>query len=192
MRKRFILGLLLVIGLYASFLEWRQLSDIISAPTTTTDRIPAFYIHNIARYRFNDAGELTSTLRAQTALRLQDEPNITFQQPRLDMQQQGRHWQLTADTAAANDENAEFHLHGAVTLSSDDGKAKITGERLVFDSARQYAYSDSPTRIQINGSITDAGRMKIDLQNEEIQLQNGVETHYVPKTVKRPATQPQP
>lgn len=191
MKKRYLLTLLIIVGIIFSYFYEPSLESLIpQAEIADTTRPLNFYLEDLETRTFNTEGVHTYTLNSIYAVQHVGEKQVILDKPIMHIALHMAPWTATAEKGISSDNQKKITLSDGVRLSRTDGNANVRTEILVLDSQDEVAYTQSAVEILAYGSKTTADGVFVDLTKEVIHLKDNVNTYYVPEAARSRRPQP--
>lgn len=136
---------------------------------------PDAWVQKVNLFRFNEQGQLTETLKAETAKQFDKAKILVFNQPELLTQSlEGPAWQANAQYGRLNQDKV-LNLVGSVevTLVEDRESQEeylLTTSKLKIDLNARIATTDVPAQIVSALDRISANRLELDLTKQKALL----------------------
>ncbi|ULJ59795.1 LPS export ABC transporter periplasmic protein LptC [Wielerella bovis] len=173
----FPLALALILGGLSAWLG--RISEIVVEEVKLDPVKPQYLITGVHGQRFDISGSLKEKLDAPRAWQLPDQKNVYFEQPLLQLFQQGVHqYSVTAVSARYEMESKKVFLQQKVVLNktadAQRPAAKVQTDNLTVDTVSEVAQTDAPVHYQYGHSSGTSVGMVYDNQNGLLNLPSRV------------------
>ena len=151
-----------------------------------------YAMNNMVTKKYNNSGELTSTLKADKLIHYPGKQQIVLTSPLLNFNVSDQQWTMVAETGTLSETTQELIFSPQVTIENNLSSAltpeeikqktiKIKVASLNFNLLKQSAYSSNQVSfISGNWNLTGIG-LAIDVKQETLEILNQVEaTHEKP------------
>lgn len=182
MRKRYLLLVLAVFFGMSLLAVERYTNELVTEDVHQSVDEPDYYGENLRHRRFNEAGELEQSLRAEASRHFDQSGESILDQPVVETTDANQQrWQASADRGLIADSDAEIRLQGNVLLESRDQSKPmtITTESLIYNPDQSRASTDDWVIITDGTSETRSQGLSVDTNRQRIELKQHVSTRYV-------------
>ena len=137
------------------------------------------YLDGSDYWTYNAKGMRDQRLATLHARRYNDHPTVYLETIRMEGDdQQGRSWQLSADSGELTPQINQLNLSDNVELSQANGSSKLFTEHLIIDTLKQVARTEVAVTLIHESSITKARGLTINIPAGTAELLRDVETIY--------------
>ncbi|CUS47429.1 MAG: lipopolysaccharide export system permease component LptC [Idiomarinaceae bacterium HL-53] len=189
--------LIIAIALVATYLLWqpRSTDDDSLQPETVEQILPDFTAENLVSRLYETDGALAHRIRASRMSHFSQQGLTELIEPvylsylRDLPENAGNLWQISAQTGSFFEgETLELIDHVNVTNLSEIGYIdNITTEYLKIDLVKQEMVTDQPVLIEGPQFTIRGIGIRVDLESQQLELIEHVETIYYPRGIQRSA-----
>ncbi len=186
MIRQALLTLMLALMIGGFLLIWDSPPEsFIRQPLNQLEQNPQAdsYMTAVTSRRFSDQGNEQFSLSSPRIEFFEGESTLTLEQPQFLSQGVIRQpLQLSAKIGRLDSANGKLDLYGNVRadITSDEGVAQLTTERLTYLIDNSIATTDEPFSLLTAQSIVSGTGLKLDLVNETFTIQSKVRVTHDP------------
>lgn len=174
------LALILALGI-----RWLMPTDRSATPPTSVPDTRFDYTLTEFSARFRDADNRVELVLAGPRLEhVWAERVARVEAPEFHIEPEGADWRGSAANARVLRDQEVLILEGDIELihRASRGELRVRTERLRYDRRTRILSADTPVEITQAGSILQSGGLKIELDNNLLELTDGVQGEFEPDT----------
>ncbi len=176
-------------------LNLSSLEDKAPAPLLGKEFVDKYdyAMSNMETKKYNNQGELISTLKAENLIHFPTKQQIQLTKPELNFSVSNQQWSLKSDTGILSESSQELILSPLVRIKNEFNHNQLSPQQikqrainieivsLNYNLENQLAYSSNPVKFSSANWLMTGKGLAIDVKNETLEILNKVEaTHEKP------------
>ncbi len=179
MSRSHLILLALLAALAISYLSTVNKPDNGTPEVTTIE--DDYYLKDFTLTAYDRSGRITHHTRGKTLRQLSGSHDYELDAPRILLETEETHWELTAQSGWMNASMDRARLRGnviATTTSAD--KLQLTTSDLDLDIPARIATTDTLVNITQGSNRLRGEALTANLKTQQLQLKSNIEGYYVP------------